>query len=655
MDDCILSVGMEFDSMDAAWDFWKEYGKRMGFGVRKNFLRRSKIDDVEIYRMFTCAKEGQRRINKKRGENSMERWETRCGCEAMLEVVLVREKMKVVVKAFILEHNHELEPPKIRHFLISQREVSAAQGQPNEIANDAGLRPSSTSDLTVMEAGGSRLVGYITEDQKSYLRTRRQRHMQHGEAGAILTYFQKKKMKNSGFFYELQLDSDDRITNIFWADVEMIIDYQYFGDAVMFDTTYRMDEGLRPFGAFTGFNHHRQIVVFGATLLYDKTVDSFAWLFDTFVRCHGGKAPITIFTDQDAAMDKALKLVMTSTRHGLCTWHILQNAIKHLVARSDLLSAFTSCMFSIIDKSDFDNAWASMVSNVGEPHVSTWLDGIYVLRHKWAYCYMKKTFSLSIRSMQLSESLNNDLKAYLKCSTNLRDFFHYFERIVEKKCEGELFADYKSKQKLPNLIMPNSPLMIQLAKIYTPTIFKMMQDEMVEAFAWRLVSRQGPEYILASHANPKLSVKVVFECETEVIECECRLMETNGILCAHVFKVFIIHDVTVMPDKYILSRWTRKARFHTPTLCSDRIILDEDSQTWAGRMMFKVMRNCLLVGRYPGAREKIEDCITKMDEIVQNLLNLYVDQGTTNVHIPEQFADESVKVVKNCDGWRTTQ
>ena len=33
----------------------------------------------------------------------------------------------------------------------------------------------------------------------------------------------------------MQLDNDDQITNIFWADARMVIDYVYFGD-VTFDT-----------------------------------------------------------------------------------------------------------------------------------------------------------------------------------------------------------------------------------------------------------------------------------------------------------------------------------------------------------------------------------------------------------------------------------
>jgi zinc finger SWIM domain-containing protein 3 len=55
----------------------------------------------------------------------------------------------------------------------------------------------------------------------------------------------------------------------------MIIDYAYFGDVMTFDTTYCTNKELRPLVIFTGFNHHRGVVIFGAILLYDETTELF--------------------------------------------------------------------------------------------------------------------------------------------------------------------------------------------------------------------------------------------------------------------------------------------------------------------------------------------------------------------------------------------
>ena len=76
-------------------------------------------------------------------------------------------------------------------------------------------------------------------------------------------------------------------------------------------------------------------MIFGAVLMYDETFESFKWLFETFLKAHNGKQPKTIYTDQDAAMGKAIKEVFLESWHGLCIFHIMQNAVKHLAERDD--------------------------------------------------------------------------------------------------------------------------------------------------------------------------------------------------------------------------------------------------------------------------------------------------------------------------------
>ena len=55
----------------------------------------------------------------------------------------------------------------------------------------------------------------------------------------------------------------------------MKLDYEYFGDAVCFDTTYKKNKDGRPFALFVSVNHHKQTIIFGAALLYDETSETF--------------------------------------------------------------------------------------------------------------------------------------------------------------------------------------------------------------------------------------------------------------------------------------------------------------------------------------------------------------------------------------------
>jgi zinc finger SWIM domain-containing protein 3 len=109
------------------------------------------------------------------------------------------------------------------------------------------------------------------KDLKNYLQIKRKQALKHGEVGALMMYF-KQESENPSFFYDFQMDDEEQITNIFWADAQMINDYGYFSDVITFDTTYKTNKDCRPLGVFVGLSNHRQTIIFGAALLYDETI-----------------------------------------------------------------------------------------------------------------------------------------------------------------------------------------------------------------------------------------------------------------------------------------------------------------------------------------------------------------------------------------------
>ena len=149
--------------------------------------------------------------------------------------------------------------------------------------------------------------------------------MKDGELRCILQYFSEKKSQWPEFNHSEQRDVEERTTNIFWCNEKMQVDYEVFGDVVTFDTTYETNKEFRPVGVFVGVNNHKQMIIFGTALIYDKTLDSFKWLFNTFLMDHKQKKLMIISTDQDQAMMNALQHVILEAKHGLCMWHINKN------------------------------------------------------------------------------------------------------------------------------------------------------------------------------------------------------------------------------------------------------------------------------------------------------------------------------------------
>ena len=80
--------------------------------------------------------------------------------------------------------------------------------------------------------------GFDNRDCYNHLRDVRHTQLDGGDAQSILTYFRKKQAENRTFFYAIQCDESGSIVNFFWVDSRSRMAYHYFGDVVIFDTTY---------------------------------------------------------------------------------------------------------------------------------------------------------------------------------------------------------------------------------------------------------------------------------------------------------------------------------------------------------------------------------------------------------------------------------
>ncbi|KAF3967111.1 hypothetical protein CMV_008851 [Castanea mollissima] len=153
MNDCTPKVGMEFDTLEVAWMFWKNYGKQMGFSVQKHYAN------------------------------------------------IIRDTGKYKVYDFVFEHNHVLHLAITTFMMLSKRKMSDVQAFAIDLVYASGIKPKEMHDLMSREAGGRANLGYIGIDQNNYFRTRQQRSLIYGEAGSLLRYFQQQLVHNPLFHY----------------------------------------------------------------------------------------------------------------------------------------------------------------------------------------------------------------------------------------------------------------------------------------------------------------------------------------------------------------------------------------------------------------------------------------------------------------------
>ena len=82
--------GMEFESEDAAREFYSLYARHAGFRIRISRYTRSRRDNSIISRRIVCSKEGFHETRNCEGlhpdQKQQERTGTRVGCKAMIMI-----------------------------------------------------------------------------------------------------------------------------------------------------------------------------------------------------------------------------------------------------------------------------------------------------------------------------------------------------------------------------------------------------------------------------------------------------------------------------------------------------------------------------------------------------------------------------------------
>ncbi|KAK1436266.1 hypothetical protein QVD17_02045 [Tagetes erecta] len=116
---------------------------------------------------------------------------------------------------------------------------------------------------------------------------------------------------------------DGELKSVFWADGVSKANFQAFGDVLAFDATYHTNKYDMIFVPFTGVDHHKRCITFGAGLIANESVESYQWLLQCFVQTYP-KAPSLVLTDQDPAMLQAVESVFKNSSHRLCMWHIMK-------------------------------------------------------------------------------------------------------------------------------------------------------------------------------------------------------------------------------------------------------------------------------------------------------------------------------------------
>ncbi|XP_020242495.1 protein FAR1-RELATED SEQUENCE 5-like [Asparagus officinalis] len=559
-------LGMEFPSHEAAQTFYYAYASRIGFDVRIRLSRRSTRDESFVMRRFVCTKEGYAPLEENSDESKKKRnrTPTREGCKAMFEV-MKKDYDRWIVSKLVMEHTHDLAiaPSKV-HYIQSQTEV-VVLAKSGTVNREKPVALANSGPQHVEAFGGFNNLPSIDQDPRIDARDPRQTAYGLEDTQRLLDYFKRKQDQNPTFFYAFQVDKTNCLTHAFWADGKAKMSYFCFGDAVTLDTSYKENKYMMPFVMFTGVNHHFQSVIFGCGLLTDESEASFIWLLENWLIAMCGRPPASLVTDHHDVISNAVSKVLPNTHHRLSKWYIL-NRLKEKFSNFYILHpTFEADLMKCIHESEtveiFEVRWKSLLDNY-DLNESSWLHFLYNIREKWVPVYHKNIFTAEISVTQKPESLNKLFEKYFNTKTTLEVFSSILEHSLAGWYDRESLEDFASSYTSPVLKTPSSMLK-QVSEIYTRTVFDIFQEEFVESLGYfvdKIEDGAICKYNVAKDEDVETSCTVMYDPLEKRTSCSCCKFESSGILCRHILRVFLTVDVRLVPEYYIIKRWTKDAK-----------------------------------------------------------------------------------------------
>ncbi|XP_057770058.1 protein FAR1-RELATED SEQUENCE 5-like [Salvia miltiorrhiza] len=508
------------------------------------------------------------------------------------------------------------------------------------------------------EAGSRENIGFIRKDIYNELQkeSRKVSKINDGDANKLLEMLTDRGMSDPSFFWKVKLSDDGRLKNLFFRDTRCLVDYQHFGDVLSVDATYKTNKYDLICVPMIGINHHRTNVMFGLGFLSNEKAESYEWLFSTFLQAMYHKEPSTIFSDQDMAIMNAIDSTFRESSHRLCQWHINKNAVKHfgkLNHDKDFKNLWHRCMNGCESGEQFDIVWRRMIDehNLSE---HKWFLSMHKLRKRWSSAFTRDKFSGGLHATSRSEVTNKVLKELCSTTSTLHEFVVGFEK-MQKSWRTREFEEDALCRGMPGMFVQRTRILIQVGEVCTRSVFKMFEYEALNCISVDLTESPPDlnevllEFKLSSSSSGTGYRLVKYNQNSKFASCCCHLWETEGIICRHLFRVYLHFNQHSVPDEMLLNRWRKDSKQRIGL--SDR--LSESAGVNKLNSMVFVNHNTKIVYDLlteckddRSCRDFIDDSIGRMVDGVKSM-RLHTMHDTTDNATQEGFKEPLVRPIKN--------
>ncbi|KAL6137485.1 hypothetical protein ACLB2K_062777 [Fragaria x ananassa] len=573
-----------FEDYEAAGKFYNYYAHVRGFSTRKSKMYRHRTSDFVYRREWECSKAG---VNPKKRRNPVEVAEkkrpvdiketkrrnhmlrrgyrqTRCSCTAKFVVKWCLRRKKYFVWEFVTLHNHDLCRPNEVHFLRSHRKVEDHDLAQVQSLNEVQVPISRAYEFLSYQAGGYNNMRFMLKDLYNKLGRKNITDNAEGDAQTAVRSLRARSARETEFFFEHTVDTEGRLKNMFWRDHQSLLDYTAYGDVLIIDSTYKTNRYRQPLVLFVGCNNHRATTVFGFALVGDEKEETYDWVFNMFLVSMKYKKPMSVITDGDEAIKSVLERLMPEARHRLCAWHIGRNIGQNL-NNVEAIKCFSKFIYASLTVPEWEAQWREAVE-MHQMENNEWVTALYKKRTRWAESFFRGSFYGGMCSTQRCEGMNCQFKKRLDPSTTVSAVYGRLEWKQRRIRDRAQLDNFKVRNSTPVFDTHMRKLEVEACKTFSHDIFIMIKSQI--NFGDRFVVHQRFPF-------PNADAIVFYVGQYDKVErrwsvdycgnkgnpqwsCSCKMYESDGIPCAHLFCVFKYELIIEFPTCLINKRWTRE-------------------------------------------------------------------------------------------------
>ncbi|KAK1312324.1 putative protein FAR1-RELATED SEQUENCE 10 [Acorus calamus] len=616
-------VGQVFRSDDDAQEFYTNFARQNGFSIRRERSKGSQGHPLGIYkRELVCHRAGfaapRKSVEVERQRNKKS---SRCKCEARM---IIKKDMKSgiprwVVIQFSNEHNHELlDHEEVRH-LPAYRNISVADQDRILVLSKAGCTVSLIMKMLELEKGvQTGQLPFIERDLRNFLQSSKSVDREN-DGTELLKVCKGMKDKDMDFCYEFTMDENHKLEHIAWSYGDSIRAYSLFGDAVVFDTTCRLDAYDIHIGMWFGMDNHGNTTFFGCVLLRDEKPSSFQWALQAFLRIMNGRPPQTILTDIDTSLREAIVNELPETKHVFSIWHVMSKLYSWfflpLGTQYEKFKSEFLRLYNLEVADDFEHQWEQMVIEFGlvsDRHITL----LFSERPFWALPYLRGFFLARMTTVEHSKSISSFFKGFLNSRTRLKDFIERVAAAADLGNQAGEEATVRQKYQTIN-IKTCMPIEEHASPILTHYAFNMLQNEIVMSAQYALFDLANGNSLVRHRMKMdggRGRVVSWIPSDEEVI-CSCKMFETTGILCRHALRMLTLKNCFNLPDKYLPIRWRRESSMFRKTNHSSQTGKIDRARALQSLTKMLVHESSLTKERFDYVQEEMMRLLTQVREM----------------------------------------